>query len=418
MRILFVSEDVTLAQVCRLVVLARGVSDGEHEVHFACRYFDDLVFRSGEFIRHEIDTIEREVVHKALAKGKRLYDKRTLRKYVRQEIEVIEAVEPDVVVGDFRLSLSTSAAKCGVPLATLINAYWSPFAVREAFPLPDHPIINIVGEEMARRYFPVAMPRVFNHFAKPMNAMRKEYGLPRIGSLLEVLTFGDYTLYPDVPCLTPTDGLPASHRYVGPIQWSPDVPVPDWWDEWLERGERGASLVYVTMGSSGNVSALSAVLEALVGMPVAVAVATAGRTDQACLPDNAFAAPFVPGHLACERAALVISNGGSTTGYQALEAGTPVLGVASNLDQHLAMVAMEECGVGIRIRAQGLRPETVQSSVQTLLDTDSYRHSAEQMADEFGRWNAQAIVSELLREIEHASGQPATDAVASAASPT
>lgn len=414
MRILFVSEDVTLAQVCRLVVLARSLDDTEHEVHFACRYFDELVFRPGEFTRHEIHTIEREVVHKALAKGKRLYDKRTLRKYARQEVELMERVAPDLVVGDFRLSLSTSAAVAGVPLATMINAYWSPHAVRDGFPLPDHPIINLVGEEMATRYFPVAMPRVFNHFAKPINALRKSYGLPAIGSLLEVLTHGDYTVFPDVPSLIPTADAPASHRFLGPVLWSPDVDVPTWWDAWCEDGARGKPLIYVTMGSSGKVPALVPVLEALAAMPVSVAVATAGRADQLDLPENAYAAPFVPGHLACERASVVISNGGSTTGYQALQTGTPVLGVASNLDQHLAMEAIETFGAGVRLRAQNLKADAVTDKLQTLLDSADHLDGARRVADEFTRWNAVERFHALLDEVA-ASASPAAPAVASRA---
>ncbi|MCG8416839.1 MAG: glycosyltransferase [Proteobacteria bacterium] len=404
MRILFVSEDVTLAQVVRLVVLARSLKPSQHEIHFACRYFDELVFKPNEFNRHTIHTVDREVVHKALARGKRLYDKRTLRKYIRQEIALIEAIKPDLIVGDFRLSLSVSAAACGVSLATLINAYWSPHAVRDSFPLPDHPIINVVGEEMATRYFPIAIPKVFEHFARPINALRKEFGLTKLGSLLEVLTHGDHTLYPDVPALAPIEDLPDSHRYIGPVLWSPDVPLPRWWSQWSENSANGREArprVYVTMGSSGNVSALSVVLEALAELPVSVAVATAGRTDLGSLPETVQAAEFVPGHLASERASLVISNGGSTTGYQALRAATPVLGIASNLDQHLAMTAIEERGAGIRLRAQGLRADAVRASVRAILDTDDYFESARRVAEEFERWDSAAIFSRFIASMVH-----------------
>jgi len=43
-KILFVSERVTLAQVVRLVSLARAVDPRVYELHFASARFDDLVF--------------------------------------------------------------------------------------------------------------------------------------------------------------------------------------------------------------------------------------------------------------------------------------------------------------------------------------------------------------------------------------
>ena len=38
---------------------------------------------------------------------------------------------------------------------------------RQGFPLPDHPIVRLMGVERAARYFPKALPWVFAHFARP-----------------------------------------------------------------------------------------------------------------------------------------------------------------------------------------------------------------------------------------------------------
>jgi UDP:flavonoid glycosyltransferase YjiC (YdhE family) len=393
-RILFIAEDVTMAQVVRLAVLARALDPARHEIHFACRHFDDLVFRPDEFRRWRIDSVERSHVQKALERGKRLYDLSTLRRYARSDLDVIDKVKPDLIVGDFRLSLAASAPAARVPFAALINAYWSPHAVRQSFPLPDHPIINLVGEKTATRYFPQARPRVFAHFAKPVNELRKDYGLPPVGSLLEVLTYGDFTIFPDVPYLTPTRDLPPGQRYIGPVLWAPDVPLPPWWNQ-LPDDE---PLVYVTLGSSGQVRALPAVLDALASLPVRAVVATAGRIAAGTLPGNVRAAEFVPGDQVARRAAVVICNGGSTTGYQALAEGKPVVGIASNLDQHLAMSAIEERGAGIRVRAGGVRASQVREAVETLLGSRSHQDQARAIAAEFGKWNPAALFTALVDE--------------------
>ena len=383
-RILFVSENVTMAQVVRLVVLAGALDPRRYELHFACSEFDDLVFAGSPLIRHRLFTIAREKVFRALAAGRRLYEKNVLARYVEDELELFARVQPHLVVGDFRLSLTVSAPLAGVPHAALINAHFSPYAARTSIPVPDHPIVKLLGVEKAQRYFPQAVPHVFEHFARPVNALRAEHGLPRIGSLLEVLTHGDYTLYADVPALSPVHELPASHRYLGPVLWSPRVAKPAWWSE----VGRQRPCAYVTLGSSGNVTALPIVLDALATLPVDVMVATAGRANLARVPERVFVADFLPGNEAARRSAFVISNGGSATTHQALSEGVPVLGIASNLDQYLGMNDVEHAGAGILLRAGTLRVDTVRDAAARALREDTLHAAARRMASELARYDA------------------------------
>jgi len=225
--VLFVVENITLAQVVRLRVLAAGLDSSHYEVHFASSEFDPLLFEGTQFRQWPLYTIEREAALKALAKGDRLYETRTLERYVDEELRLFDAVKPDVVVGDFRLSLAVSAPSAKLPCASLINAYWSPYAVRDSFPVPDHPIVRLVGVERAARYFPQAMPKVFGHFAAPLNTLRKRHHLPEFEGLLHALCFGDAVLYPDVPELCPVHGAPSSHHYLGAVQWAPNVSLPE-----------------------------------------------------------------------------------------------------------------------------------------------------------------------------------------------
>src|SRR5512134_2469028 len=120
-RILFVSENVTLAQVVRLVTLAQSLDPRRYEAHFACSRFDDLVFSGTRFVQHELYTLPRERVDRALASGKRLYEKRDLERYLAADLELIDRVRPALIVGDFRLSLAVAGPLRGVPVAALIN---------------------------------------------------------------------------------------------------------------------------------------------------------------------------------------------------------------------------------------------------------------------------------------------------------
>ena len=234
-----------------------------------------------------------------------------------------------------------------------------------------------------------------------MNRVRREYGLPSLGfDLRRVYTDADYTLYADTPEMLPTFGLPDHHRYLGPIIWSPAVNLPEWW----KRLPIDKPILYVTLGSSGPASLLEVVCEALADMPVIVIAATAGRCKPGRVPPNAFLAEYLPGNEAVRRAALVICNGGSPTSHQALAAGVPVLGLATNLDQHLNMQAVCRSGAGIMLRSGRLQPETCRAAVHQLLSQRRYSMGAQQVAVNFSRYSAaerfQHLVDEILCPVE------------------
>jgi UDP:flavonoid glycosyltransferase YjiC (YdhE family) len=394
-RVLFVTENITLAQVVRLATLAKGLPRDEYEVHFACSDFDPLIFGGTEFQRWPLYTIDREQGFKALAKGERMYDVKTLERYVADELRVMDQVKPHVVIGDFRLSLAVSAPLRGVHCASLINAYWSPYADRESWPVPDHPIVRLVGVERAEKYFPQALPKVFGHFAAPLNAVRKRHGLGEYATLSEQLCFGDTVLYPDIPELCPlTADAPSSHRFLGAVQWSPQVGAPPSLGK-----DDSLPVVYVTLGSSGDVVALPTVLEGLEGLPIRGVLATAGRAAPR-VPSNFVVAELVPGDVLASQALFVVTNGGSSTGYQALAAGVPVLGIPSNLDQYLAMQAITRAGAGITLRSGGLRKDDVRKAAVKLLDARPMKRAAEAAAQHFAAYDSgkrfQSWLSNLL----------------------
>ncbi len=336
-----------------------------------------MLFEGTDFQHWPVFTIEREAGLRALAKGDRLYESGTLERYVEDELRLFDAVKPDAVIGDFRLSLAVSAKVAKLPCASLINAYWSPYAVRDGFPVPDHPIVRLVGVARAKRYFPQAVPRVFAHFAAPINALRRRFGLSEFASLLHTLCFGDVVLYPDLPELCPIADAPSSHIFLGGVPWAPPVPAPD-----LPLADE-RPLVYVTLGSSGELGALPAVLKGLADLPLRALLSTAGRAQLAQLPENISAAPLLPGDVLCQRARFVITNGGSSTGYQALAAGTPVLGIPSNLDQYLATAAIVNGGAGLQLRSGGLRAEHVRAAAVRLLDARAEKQAAQRWARAF-----------------------------------
>jgi UDP:flavonoid glycosyltransferase YjiC (YdhE family) len=170
--------------------------------------------------------------------------------------------------------------------------------------------------------------------------------------------------------------------------------------------------LYVTLGSSGALRLVPLVIEALARLPVVAVIATAGRIDLGTLPPNVRARPFVRGAELARSAALVIFNGGSTTGYQALSQGTKVLGLPSNFDQYLAMEAIERAGAGLSIKARQASSELIRTSVERALSDPALDAAARAVAAHFAEHDSAAVfrrfVEQVTRGHSQAAGVPLT----------
>ena len=364
LRVLMMAEAVTLAHVARPVALAHALDPARYEVVLACDPRYAAFASGGPWQRVDLHSIPSAQFIRALARGAPVYDLATLEAYVAEDRALLEAVKPDLVVGDFRLSLSVSARLARVPYLTIANAYWSPH-YRGGFPLPVLPMTRWLPLPVVSALFTTFRPLAFALHGRPMNQLRARHGLPSLGpDLRRVYTDADHHLVPDLAALYPLDGPSGHHTFIGPLMWSPSVDLPPWWDEPVPAQH---DTVYVTLGSSGPAALLALVLQALDGLPVRVLASTAGAPLPARPPANARLAAYLPGDAAAARARLVVCNGGSLTVQQALAAGVPVLGLASNMDQFLNMAPITAAGAGLTLRADRISAAAIRAACQQLL---------------------------------------------------
>jgi UDP:flavonoid glycosyltransferase YjiC (YdhE family) len=216
-----------------------------------------------------------------------------------------------------------------------------------------------------------------------------------LGNLLDVYSHGDYTLYPDLKSLFPTANLPAHHRYIGPILWSPDVGLPPGLDD-LESDK---AIVYVNLGSSGPAELLPTIVDTLGKLPLTIVLATAGRWLTKEPLENVRIHEYLPGDKIAARAALVICNGGSASVYQALAKGVPVIGIASNLDQFLCMSAVENAQAGLLLRAGQVSANSLRKAVEIILGEEGFRRGAQKIACEVAQVDAVSRFRGFLEDI-------------------
>ena len=365
-----------MAHVARPLCFAAGLDRTRYHVAIAAAHWAAPHVKAAGIEHVPLDSIEPRRFLAALAKGHAVYDSETLQRYVENDLELIKRFEPDLIVGDFRLSLSVSARLAKVPYATISSAYWSPHYVPPHWPVPALPFTRWLPIGLAQILFDEVRPLAFRLHSRPLNRLRNSYGLaPLARDLRRIYTDADFVLYSDLPQLFPLQDPPSSHRFLGPVLWEPICDLPSWWREM----DQSRPSIYVTLGSSGERSLLQLVLEGLRELDAFVIAATAGRPFPRALPSNARCTDYVPGLQASKYARLVICNGGSLTAYQALSAGVPVIGIAGNLDQFLNMQGVERAGGGLTLRSDRFSSAAILRAVRRVMEEPLFANAANRL---------------------------------------
>lgn len=371
------SEAVAISHVVRPFVLATYLArQGYHVCVARDPRYSHLISEGGlPFV--DLKSLPTAVVEARLARHEPVHDAGTLDQYVQEDLRVIRDFKPDVVVGDLRHSLAISSRLARVPYINIADAHWSP-AVHTEYELPNSPLSGVIGMPLSNLLFQLIQPFAFAYQTLPLNMVRMKYGLPPISPDIKACnTFGDYTVYPNDPALFPlTQPLPASQSFIGSVAWSPTVDKPAWWD----RLPRDLPIVYVSLGSTGQPGFLDTVFKVLCQLPVTVIAATADRWRETAVAGNVFLAGFLPGAEAAERASLVICNGGTMSGQQALSAGTPYFGLISNLDQMLFSMAVRRASACELLRQEDVNERSVRAIIESMLAQEKYQKAAKKLA--------------------------------------
>lgn len=402
-RILFIGEGVSLAHITRPMVLAGTLDQSRYDVHLASDPRYEAMARTIEGATfHPLPSISPQAWLSVVEKPGQTYSDETIAQYLENEIRLYDAVKPDFIVVDTRWTVSTSAEHRRIPYAQLVNAQWSPYAEHNIYEPIDNPVRLFARRarqkvRAVRRALLGQPPPPDDLDAIAFNKGRRRYGLKPLHDFYQFVCRGDWVLYAEAPGIFPIRPLPPSHIFIGPVLWSPDVKLPDWWGTW----DPAKPIVYLTPGSTGQATSVPEVVREIAGLPVTVLVATAGRVDLGETPPNVLATDYLPGIECAKLAALVIFNGGSATGFQALSAGTPVLGLWTNPDQMVSMSLLEGAGAGLAAPATTTGAAEIRALAERILNEPSFKAKAGEIAAKFAAYDAKA---NFARFIDDATG--------------
>jgi UDP:flavonoid glycosyltransferase YjiC (YdhE family) len=387
LKVLFFAEGATLAHVARPLMLAKGLDATKFDVTL-CRPAEFAKLTAGlPFLVLDLECQKARIFAQKLAHGSPLYDFPTLCRYADADLKLVDQIKPDVIVGDFRLSLSVSARLRSTPYIAICDAYWSPERPLNP-PLPVLAFTRYLPIPLVKFIFRQVAPLAFRLHAMPLERLRNKFNLPSLGhDLRRCYTDSDLRLFANIPALFPEISTHEMADFIGPINWSPEF------DGEVNFLSGSGPLTYITLGSSGNPEVIARIVPILEQLGSRIVIATAGKAlTLAAKKPSTQVFDFLPGSLVCKYASLVICNGGSPTTNQALTCGVPVLGIAENMDQFLNMEAIVAYGAGRMIRADRATPSRLRPAIESLMADPKFALRAKALIENQHKESAASIL--------------------------
>lgn len=409
-KLLFIGESVSLAHVSRPYALASSLDQSLFDIHFAA----DDSFRglcdTSQFPWHLITSMKPQEFLTRLKRGHLLYNKQTLAKYISNEMDLLSTLKPRIVIGDMRISLGISAQALGIPYIAITNAHWNKYALQHDV-IPPYKLLQQLGlhklknnflKTIAHKLLRLAKPCILATHLRPINQLRKKYGLQPFSSFFDGFTYGTLSLFADTPLVSPLTHTPKHCRYIGPVIWSPtttqSIYIPD----------SNTPYIYATFGSTGDSKLIKKLVIALKDIPYRVYLASVSKYNlnipynvpqSNIWPSNFIVRQYLNGEELARNAKLVICNGGCPTAHQALAHGVPVLGIANNLDQLLIMHNIEKAHGGKLLRADCATPTSIRKNTMDILLNPTYKLGAGVIAKEFANYNSTERFRSAIDEI-------------------
>ncbi|OBK21670.1 glycosyl transferase [Mycobacterium asiaticum] len=276
----------------------------------------------------------------------------------------IERVRPDALIVDVNCWGALSAAESGdIPWAcfspytpTLRSPGVPPFGLGLK-PMPgrlgrwrDAAVLAVVTRSVERVMLP------------PINAIRTEVGVPKVGSVDEFVRRAPLVLVASgKPFQYPETDWGDAVQMIGPCVLDP---LLDSSPDWLTSIERPIVLVTTSSEKQSDTTLALTALAALSNEPVHVVVTlAAGQLAEVPTSPNATVRQFVPHGAVLDRAVCVVTHGGMGATQKALARGIPVCVVPFGRDQFEVARRVEVARCGTRLPAKKLSVTRLRAKV-------------------------------------------------------
>lgn len=336
-KVLLVAESVTLAHSTRMselhkILTSMDPENQNFEVYLAAdsKHRAFISVNDKKFI--PINSKSTASFSQALYTLKFPYSFTELQSQLNENEKLIDKVNPDLVISDFRLMMPYSCKKRKIPCVNLVQAHWS-----EDYPrpntVPHSRPVSIFGRALSQLLAPISFPIGLLIQKNQINAILKRFKIEPTHSLNDFYTYGDRCWFPDEAYFFDSN-FSKNGRFIGCIRWHPDNPeLPDWWDTFCQQQKK----LFIGLGSSGDHSVVKSINEAAQSKGYAVAV-SGGVSD----PSYLYWTPHLWFEHALQQSDVIVCNGGTGTTYPSMYFNKTFLAVPSNFDQILHLDAIKK----------------------------------------------------------------------------
>lgn len=401
MKLLFLSEAVSLAHIGRPLLLAKWAKSIGAEVHFAAspKGLEKAHSENIGLKTHNLFTIDEKIFYKRVHHCNFFYSHEELKRYVDQERNLIQQIEPDLIISDFRLTSAISAELSDKPLLNLSNAYWCPAYSCQFLP-PESGLFNVLPFKTTNILFNFIRPYFFKFFGRELNQTREYYGLKRKNDFRELYTDGTYTAYLDHPNFVKINKLPANHFFLGPVIWSPAS------DKLKEN--LNSNYVYLSMGSTGNNHLLPLIINIVLKKRLNLIISGANALEKRRLikqfphlEHRAIIEPLIPAQDVLPFCQLTICHGGSGTVYQSLESGVPIVCFPQNPDQSLVSLSVLQNNLGRFLTNKQAKPKEIEKVIQECMASDVIHQNSKLFQSLIKEWDTKNHWIQFLDKFEN-----------------
>lgn len=320
------------------------------------------------------------------------YDEHIVRAYVEAEIDAISKYSPDLILGDFRLTVGISSTLCKIPFVSILNGYWTNY-YSEKHSAPESMLITeLLGNQLSSLLFPRLRSLFLKWAVRPFNKECLRRGLKPYRNLFDVMSSRELNLICDLPEFTPLRMAPPHFHFVGPIIWEPNINPP----YWLDKLDRERPVIYFSMGSTGFDKYFRKAVEIFSDTHYQILFTTGGMNLPNRRPANFFIEEYAPGIKLMEVSDILICHGGNGTIYQALSRGVPIIGIPTMHDQWFNMERVEALDVGIKLSEKKFHSKDLSSALGKILSNNTYKLNARKIQGAIQKYNAPQKAAELI----------------------
>ena len=327
------------------------------------------------------------------------------RTHLKDLQSVLEREPTDLIVGDTGMGAGPMLSELGGPpfAAFGISVVGFPSDDVPPFGLGLRPTTSALGSIRNRLLHTLVRRTLFAGMTRAVNEIRADFGLPaRDEIVFEYMLHASRYLQLGAPGFEyPQRDLPEHVRFVGPVRPEPieGWTEPAWWSD-LDAGKPVVVLNQGTVATDPT-ELLHPGLAALADEDVLVVAVTGGRDpgELGPLPANARVERFIPFDRLLPRADVLVTNAGFGAVQLALAAGVPIIAAGKTEDKVEVAARVGWSGVGINLRTQRPRPESIAGAVRQVLGDDRFRRRAAELQSEIasaGREHAAADELEIL----------------------